>query len=105
MKTRERFVWKIMCCQISKILETERARKKIKTLPGMCMAVMVTVNKHLQMLKDGAHQQALSPILYQDQMMLSTRFPQTNCHRKFGSCILIVCEKVVKKQDKEAEKK
>ena len=71
----------------------------------MWMVVMVTVNKHLQTLKDGAHQQALSPILIQDQMMLSTRFPQTNCHRKFGSCIIIACKKVVKKQEKEAEKK
>ena len=68
-----------------------------------CMVVMVSVKKHLQRLKDDAHQQVISPILNQDQMVM--RFPQRNCHGKLGSCITTVCQKVVKKQYKEAEKK
>ena len=39
-----------------------------------CMVVIVSVNKHLQRLNDDAHQQVISPILNQDQMVM--RFPQ-----------------------------
>ena len=68
-----------------------------------CMVVMESVNKHSKTPKDDAHQQVISLILNQDQMV--TRFPQRNCHQKLGSCTTIVCQKFVKKQYKEVEKK